>query len=310
MFSRISFSFPRAFRFRSRRVGKPTGTSPPAASSPARASPKRRAQTLVLQPPLPSPALQTIISPVVQSPLPSATSPSQTGPASPNGPVILIGHEQGELEKYFIAEKERQKESAAPLQHEEARGIIFNMIDPHPVNVNANTKHVSFDQSASVSHTRSAGTSRSVSPASELEPHKNGDFPFLKEPPPTYHEARGWGHREDGEWVDELDIHTDLQHSKRRSLKRSLSLFNPRLARSNTQRNSVPPKPQRFSVPVLPGYSVDDKLARRTSKRKSTASTMSTNGQGQGKAKRQSRWSREWHSEETQEVLRALRDMA
>ncbi|KAH7923103.1 hypothetical protein BV22DRAFT_1048404 [Leucogyrophana mollusca] len=270
MFSRISFSFSRAFRFRSRRLGKVTETLPRGAPAPAPPK-KRRAQTLVIQTPLPSPAFQSLLSQNAQSPPPSA--PLSSIPMSPGGPVILIGHEPSE--SYFITEKE----PVVPLQ--EPRSIFVSTLElPHP-----NTKRVSFDESAS----RSTATSRSTTPVNTFKgeqiPPKS--FSFLNDPPAD---------RETGEWEDE---HTEMKQSKRKSLKRPLSLFSPRPSRTT---------PQRFSVPALPVRSDTETITRRASKRKSTASTVGTTG-GQKKGKRQSRWSAEWHSQETQEVLRALRDM-
>ncbi|KIJ60512.1 hypothetical protein HYDPIDRAFT_32144 [Hydnomerulius pinastri MD-312] len=209
--------------------------------------------------------LEPVASPALQSLLsPVAHSPQLSPIPGVPGPIIIIG--QDPIENYVVTEK---------VQHLTPDTVHLTVLEP------PRRKRVSFDDQRAESSSP-ASSSLSPTPVSttmgvDQVPPKPVPSPIaLKSADSTELEAYAW---EDVPGSADVPV-------KRKGEKRPMSLFSPRPTCS---------KSQRFSVPAVP--SRPESMQRRASKRVSAMPPAS----GAKKEKRQSRWSREMNSVETQE---------
>jgi len=287
MFTRFSFNLSRFLRLKGRRATKGLyakpgvlETPPPSPPrSPSPPPPKRRRD----QPPAP-PALQSLAH---QSPQLSSVP----------GPIIVIGEDP--TRSYVIAEK-------APSFTSDSVHVV--VLEP------PRRKRITFvDEGARVRADSSTSSSSSSSASASLSvgqiPPKPNPSPLLLQPHATDSEAH--------QWVD-IDVPAGGNESafpkpsRKKGSYRPVSLFSPRPTRTKPLRFSVPPLPP---LPPLSPSRPERRASKRDSKRESKRVSVMTLGGGSGawesakREKKKSRWSREMERADTQEVLRALRDM-
>ncbi|KIK93962.1 hypothetical protein PAXRUDRAFT_12337 [Paxillus rubicundulus Ve08.2h10] len=279
MFTRFSFSLSRILRLKSRRASKASPAVPgPASPSPPPAKNGRR-------------PVQITTSPLHQyPPTPVSYSPRLSPVAGAPGPMIVIGQD---LRSYVVTEKVPSLRSdtahLAILEPPRQRCISF---------VDQRARARSDSTASSLSHTTSYQPTPVPTFCVDQVPPKPVPSPLLLHPDtPTVAGVHQW------EGLDEsIESTASAESSNTKGSKRPLSLFSQRPTGT---------KGQRFSVPALPATK-PELLQRRASKRQSKRVPVMTVGGASAMAKREkrkSRWSQEMGRADTQEVLRALRDM-
>ncbi|KAH7884067.1 hypothetical protein F5I97DRAFT_1831599 [Phlebopus sp. FC_14] len=307
MFSRISFTISRVLRFRGRRANKTQTRSSPAFETvsvppplppkdhPTTKRPNARAETV---PDLDS---HTLLSPIAQSPT-GVASPPLSPIEGAHTPIIVISLDNAEPR--VISEKS----SLSTLVGVDT--TFLSVEDPF-----LNDKHASFSPHK-INDTNGPSSRPSTLPQRTKSKRKSRAKPT---PPPLpifltdTGAPRGW---------EDIPCDLDSAHIKPNGSKRPISLFSPRPTATTTYTSRT--KSLRFSVSAKPraprprgagvvpkdtsessGEALGAAHKRRMSKR---ASAVPAPG-APVKERRKSRWDQEMDLPETQEVLRALRDM-
>ncbi|KIJ14817.1 hypothetical protein PAXINDRAFT_169498 [Paxillus involutus ATCC 200175] len=287
MFTRFSFSLSRILRLKSRRESKALAvpglaSSPPSPSPPPPPPKNGRGPALRVQ--LATPPLHQHL------PTPVSYSPQLSPIAGAPGPVIVIGQDP---RSYVVTEK------VPSLTGDTAHLVVLEPPRQRCVSFADQRARARADSTTSSS---SPTSSRWPTPVPTLcvdqVPPKPLPSPLLLQPDtPAAAEVHQW------EDIDEnAESTAAAKSSNTKGSKRPLSLFSPRPTGT---------KGQRFSVPPLPATKPES-FQRRASKRESKRVSVMPVGGASATAKREkrkSRWSQEMERADTQEVLRALRDM-
>ncbi|KAF9235763.1 hypothetical protein BU15DRAFT_77691 [Melanogaster broomeanus] len=280
MFTRFSFSFSRFLRLKSRRASKASAANPGVGASLPRSPPRsppppppKERQSSLNQPPA-SPATQSL---VLQSPQLHPTRCyviAEKAPSFTSDTVHLVTLDTPRRKRITFVDEGARARADSPTSSSSSSTCYSRPPTPAPI--------------FSVGQV----------------PPKPIPSPLLLHPHAADSEAHQW------EDVPESGNGSAFpKPSHKKGSYRPMSLFSPRPTRTKSLRFSVPPLPMsKLEFPQR-------RASKRESKRDSKRVSMMTLGGGIGasgsvkREKRKSRWSREMERADTQEVLRALRDM-